>query len=138
MTRKQQGSLALATLLVALAACGPRPEAGSATREEPAAAPAPAHGPAEELVLTAALESKLAAADLVDGTADRTVERCPGCGLAMAGSSEHAVAVGDYSLHFCSEGCKEHFSKDLGGSLMALAVPAEDASSADADTDGMR
>jgi len=138
MTRNQPGSLVLATLVVALAACGPRPEAGSATREEPAPAPTRAPAPAEGLVLNAELENRLAAADLVDGTADRTVERCPGCGLAMPGTSEHALAVGDYSLHFCSEGCKERFSQDLEGSLMALAVPSEDANSADADAEETR
>src|SRR5262245_44814282 len=103
-------------LLVAFAACGTHPEAGTATRESapapaaaaPAAAPAVATGQEGGVVINAELESRLSAADLVDGTADHTIERCPGCGLAMPGTSEHAVAVGEYSLHFCSEGCKEH------------------------------
>jgi len=75
--------------------------------------------------MTEALESKLAAADRVDGTEDKVVSRCPGCGLAMPGSDEHTLAVGDYSLHFCSESCKGHFEKDVPEAVMALAVPEE-------------
>jgi len=96
---------------------GPEAAAGDTTRTE-AATPA-------AFEMTEELESKLAAADRVDGEEDKVVSRCPGCGLAMPGSDEYALAAGDYSLHFCSDSCKGRFEKDLQESVMALAVPEE-------------
>ena len=53
------------------------------------------------------------------------VSKCASCALAMPGKGDHAATVGDYELHFCSVGCKEGFSEDMGASVMALNVPAE-------------
>ena len=71
------------------------------------------------------LEAKLAFADLADGTEDRVVAQCPGCGLAMEGTDDHVTQVADYSIHFCSDRCKDSFSEDPEGMLMALAVEVE-------------
>ena len=84
---------------------------------------APAGTPA---VITPELEAKLAVADRADGEEDGVVTLCPGCGLAMEGSLEHALDVGDYALHFCSERCKGDFSEDVKSSLVALVVPEEE------------
>ena len=71
------------------------------------------------------LAAKLAGADLADGTADRIITQCPGCGLAMEGTDDHVSQVADYSIHFCSDSCKDSFSEDPEGMLMALVVEGE-------------
>ncbi len=71
------------------------------------------------------LEAKLAVADLADGTEDQVVAQCPGCGLAMEGSDDYLSQVADYSIHFCSDRCKNAFAEDPEGMLMALAVEGE-------------
>jgi len=87
-------------------------------RREPAVPSSPAATPVDP----AALSAKLAQADLVDGASDHVVARCPGCSLVMKGSAEHSVEVAGYSLHFCSEVCKEDFSKNLEGNVLALEI----------------
>jgi len=76
--------------------------------------------------VTPELEAILASADGVDGEQDHVVANCPGCGLAMEGSADHAVHVGDYALHFCSDSCSDNFTGDLESSLVALNLPARD------------
>ncbi len=71
------------------------------------------------------LEAKLAGADLADGTEDRIITQCPGCGLAMEGSEDYLSQVADYSIHFCSDRCKNAFAEDPEGMLTALAVEGE-------------
>jgi YHS domain-containing protein len=73
--------------------------------------------------LTAALTAKLAEADKLDGKADKIIEKCPGCGLKMDGKSEYSVEVSGYTIHFCSETCKEQFAKDLTKSIEDLEIP---------------
>ena len=75
--------------------------------------------------MTEELGAKLAAADRADGEEDKVVSKCPGCSLAMDGSHEHAFPAGEYSLHFCSDSCKDRFTDDLEQSVIALAVPQE-------------
>ena len=53
----------------------------------------------------------LAKADQVNGTADKIVTKCARCNLAMDGTKEHALKVGEYTLLFCSEDCKQTFAK---------------------------
>jgi len=65
----------------------------------------------------------LAAADKVDGTEDKVVSKCGGCALGMDGSHDHALKVGDYEMHFCSEYCQKVFEKDTEGSVMGLTIP---------------
>jgi L-aminopeptidase/D-esterase-like protein len=120
-------SLLLLTVAL-LAGCA---EQATPPAEETAAEPV-AEPVAEEIVaavfeMTPDLEVKLAAADLLDGAEDKVVARCPGCGLAMDGSAEHAAHAGDYALHFCTAECKDAFSEDLAGSLMAMALPEAEA-----------
>jgi hypothetical protein len=97
------------------------------------AAAAPAVEPAVETVAQAAVEATaemeaiLAVADRVDGEEDHVVAKCPTCAFAMDGSDEHALSVGGYELHFCSGHCQESFSEDLAGSVLAMAVPEEEA-----------
>ena len=85
------------------------------------------HEPETPVVIEASpeLEAKLAGADLADGTEDRIITQCPGCGLAMEGTDDHVSQVADYSIHFCSDSCKDSFAEDPEGMLMALVVEAE-------------
>jgi hypothetical protein len=75
--------------------------------------------------VTPEMQAVLVRADLADGTEDHIVAKCPGCGLAMEGSADHASNVGEYALHFCSDGCQERFEEDVAESLLALAEPEE-------------
>ena len=77
---------------------------------------------AAKAVSTAA-NAQLALADQVDGTEDKVVHNCAGCKLAMAGKADHALQVGDYAMHFCTEPCKEGFAEDVEKSLLALEFP---------------
>ncbi len=62
----------------------------------------------------------LSAADAHDGTVDHVVSECPGCGLGMTGSPEHAVTHEDYTLHFCSDRCSMSFESDPAAGLERL------------------
>jgi hypothetical protein len=73
----------------------------------------------------AAVEEKLAKADKLDGTTDKIVHRCAVCALGMDGKSELALEVADYTLHFCSEGCRKAFSKNVTKSILDLEIPQE-------------
>jgi len=119
--------LGLALLLTAmLVGCGEHEATHEkSTAAEPAAEPAAEAATPATFEMTEEIGAKLAAADLVDGEEDKVVSNCPGCSLAMEGSHEHALPVGDYSLHFCSDSCMEDFAKDVGESVIAMAVPAE-------------
>ena len=67
----------------------------------------------------------LAAADQVDGQADKVVAQCANCQLNMAGKPEYALQAGEYAMHFCSESCKSQFSEDMHASIQALRPSGE-------------
>jgi len=73
----------------------------------------------------AQIDSILAGADRVDGAADHVVSRCAGCQLHMQGNEAHALQMGAYAMHFCSEDCKTRFGKEVEKSVLALEIPAE-------------
>ncbi|UCE60229.1 MAG: hypothetical protein JSU63_00480 [Phycisphaerales bacterium] len=92
--------------------------------DSPAKEPAPKPEERETLV-RAQIAAKLAAADLLDGKADKTVVRCASCALGMDGSAEHALKAHDYTLHFCRAGCAERFGKDIDASILAMEIPKD-------------
>jgi len=67
--------------------------------------------------------AKLAKADALDGAEDHVVHRCASCRLGMDGDEKNALTVGEYTMHFCSPGCKERFGEDLTKNVLALAIP---------------
>ena len=71
----------------------------------------------------AKIMAKLAAADLLDGKADKTVVRCASCALGMDGIAEHALQAHGYTLHFCQANCAQRFGKDIQGSVLAMEIP---------------
>jgi len=75
---------------------------------------------ARQAVGDAANAAKLAAADEMDGAADKTIGKCVMCALRMDGSAEHASTHAGYTLHFCSAGCKKHFDEGPGDAIAKL------------------
>jgi len=73
--------------------------------------------------IEAAVLDKLAEVDALDGTVDKIIKRCPGCGLKMDGNSEHATEVSGYTIYFCSASCQEKFTKNPTESLLFLEIP---------------
>lgn len=122
-TRRIQ--LGMLSLLVALLAVGCSSE--PATDEHAAGSPDPHAQAAEthEAVAQADLEIILAKADAVDGATDKVISKCAGCALGMPGSAAHAVKVGEYEMHFCSDDCKSGFSEEPEKAVMALQIPEE-------------
>jgi len=81
------------------------------------------------------LEAVLMRADAVDGSEDRVVSRCPGCALAMGGKADHALHVGEFAVHFCSDRCEERFADDPAQSLLAMEFSEETTGAAVDETD---
>lgn len=82
------------------------------------------------------VNAKLAAVDAMDGTPDKVVSKCAGCGLAMDGKPQFVLAVGDYDMHFCSEHCRNDFTSETADKVLALDVPGDKNPAPDADDDG--
>jgi hypothetical protein len=118
-------------LALTSAGCGgqtsapPAPEqAGSRRPPRPATEPTEAAAPPMTEVAPAEdLTAKLAAADKADGAEDHVVSKCTGCLLGMSGDRAHAVTFGEYTLHLCSEGCKQAVGADPAKAVAALPPP---------------
>jgi hypothetical protein len=46
----------------------------------------------------------------------------------MDGSKEHQLRVGEYTMDFCSDHCKQAFSADISKSVLAMKLPTADKS----------
>jgi hypothetical protein len=44
----------------------------------------------------------------------------------MDGSNEHTLLVGEYTMYFCEDHCKEAFSEDITKSVLAMKLPTPD------------
>ena len=99
-------ALAAAILVTALAGCG------GDDADKPAAS--------GKNGLSAGSLAALAKADAADGAPDKVVSKCPTCMLAMDGKAAFSATCGEYTVHLCSEGCKEAFAKDPEGALAKL------------------
>ena len=111
--------LAIVALLALACAGGQETAAPAAEAETPAETPASDAAGSHDLLM-----ARLKAADLVDGTEDKVVERCSGCGLVMDGNADHAIQHEGYELHFCSDGCQDKFSENTTEALLAMDLPA--------------
>jgi len=114
----------------------PAPTEAETEVEKPAPAEPPTEAKTEAATEVAAeaktaaateaeVEAKLAKADLVDGTADKIVSKCPACALKMDGKPEHALQVAGYTLHFCCASCKQAYEKDPTKAILALKIPQD-------------
>ena len=121
--------LGLAVVLAAVAGCPekePAAEEPAATVEVEKPALTEVATDAKTAVATEAeVRAKLAAADLVDGKADKIVSKCPACALKMDGKPEHALQVAGHTLHFCGPGCKQAYEKDPTKAILALKIPKD-------------
>lgn len=81
--------------------------------------------PVVNLTLTDTHKANLAAADKLDGAEDKVVHRCYSCALGMDGDAANAAKVGDYELHFCSEGCVDNFVGSADDVLATTGIPKE-------------
>ena len=86
----------------------------SCTKDEPEGNGDQSKAPSAEVL------AALAKADLADGKDDKVVGKCVSCKLAMEGSADHLVKVGDYSVHLCTADCKKNFEGDPDKALLAL------------------
>ena len=115
------GCLVLSALLAVVAGCKEQKpvetDAGPAVQVAQAVQDAAA-SPAD-------VQAKLAAADVVDGTADKIVKRCASCALGMDGSSDHTLTAMDYTLYFCTERCAKVFAEDTTKSILAMEIPED-------------
>lgn len=91
------------------------------------AAAAPAADAPADIVVTPEMATILTEVDAKDGQSDKTVSLCASCALKMAGSPEHSLKVGEYTMCFCQDTCKEAFSKDIPQNVVAMAQPKADA-----------
>jgi hypothetical protein len=122
----QNHTIQTAAGVIVIAAC----LATSACRkEEPQTVPAgqnKAALPEPAAVVTAIgadLTAKLAKADALDGAEDQVISKCATCRLRMDGTDANTLAVANYKMKFCSEGCKTAFAKDTTENIRAMQVP---------------
>lgn len=97
------------------------PSADGTSTGEPAATPTVSADDSDSDVDTKVL-GILVKADALDGTTDKIVSKCAGCGLSMDGDPAHAAKVGEFTLHLCSVECKADFEKDATKAVLALKV----------------
>jgi hypothetical protein len=96
----------------------------SASATNPGAA-APAASNNSVNAPSAAALAALAKADAADGKVDKVVSKCLTCMLGMEGRPENAATYGQFTLHFCSNNCKEAFLSDPEKVALALKFPAK-------------
>lgn len=106
-----------------LSGCGTKKE----TPQPPAKTAAPASETVADIVVTPEMATILTEVDAKDGESDKTVSLCASCALKMAGSPEHSLKVGEYTMCFCKDSCKEEFCKDIPQHVLAMAPPKENA-----------
>jgi len=116
--------LLVSSVLVAVtlmwAGCNQQP---AVSPDQPAAALEPGAAAAAQVEVTDQMKEVLAKADEVDGTPDKTISKCAACELGMNGSQEHALQVGEYTMWFCSEDCKESYAQDVEKAVLGIKLP---------------
>jgi YHS domain-containing protein len=115
--------LAAACVLIAAAGCGKEEPANTDAKAQEVTTLIKEKVAEGDPQIQAAVLEKLAEVDALDGTADKIIKRCPGCGLKMDGKREHATEVSGYTIYFCSKSCQEKFTKNLTESILFLELP---------------
>ena len=105
---------------------GCRQEGGPSPVVPPPEAIAPDAPP--EVAVTPEMAEVLSKADALDGQDDKIVSLCASCALGMDGSKEHALTVGEYTMYFCTDDCRQAFSEDISQSVLGMKLPAPDES----------
>ena len=118
MKRPEERSRLLLGLIAAVLAVG-LVSCSAKTASETDSKTGAAGGSAAVKVSPAAVAA-LAKADEADGASDKVVSKCLMCALAMDGSADIASKVGDYTLHLCSDKCKEAVDADPEKALASM------------------
>ncbi|MCA9173374.1 MAG: hypothetical protein KDB14_02680 [Planctomycetales bacterium] len=113
MKNAWQLSSALIVTLMFVAGCGPQAPSDTATPPTPG----------DQAPTTVA--ERLAAADALDGKVDHVIEHCYPCALGMKGKPELTSKTDGYTLHFCSEGCLEHFGENTQEVIASTEIPTK-------------
>ena len=125
-TRLMALSVILAVPLL-FAACARQtpvvPQQTSDMQEKTAVASNGVSNLSEQAPCTDQMKDVLAKADQVDGTSDKTVSKCAACNLAMNGVHDHALKVGEYTLLFCSDDCKQTYATNLEKAVLGTKLP---------------
>lgn len=123
VTRTMFASALLAAGGLLICGCGGQEDSPQGSVPEGNASDAPLDD-----AVTPEMVEVLAKADTVDGQSDKIVSLCASCGLGMEGSKEYPLAVGEFTMHFCSDHCRSAFSEDVTQSVLAMRVPTKDES----------
>lgn len=108
-------------LMTAQGACR-KDEAETATSETKTTPKAPSGESADAAAPSPEMVAILTKADAADGASDHVVSKCGMCALRMPGLEEHTSQVGDFTLHFCSEHCKESFDENPTKAVQSFLV----------------
>ena len=87
-------------------------------KSEPAPPPAAVVSLSQEL--TGPVLEILAKADAHDGTVDHVVEDCASCKLHMKGRAEYSATLRGYTLHLCTDRCRQTLANDPEKVLTSL------------------
>ena len=124
VTRMMLARVLLAAGMLVISGCGqqvdPSPVVSQPEASDPDAAP--------EVAVTPEMVEVLAKADALDGQDDKIVSLCASCALGMDGSNEYPLRVGEYTMYFCADDCKEAFSEDISKSVLGMKLPTADES----------
>ena len=124
VTRMMLPHMLLAAGMLAISGCGQQGDPSPVVSQPEASAP----DVSPEVAVTPEMAEALAKADALDGQGDKIVSLCASCALGMDGSNEHSLHVGEYTMHFCADDCKQAFSEDISKSVLSMKPPAADES----------
>jgi len=119
MLRNRLIACAAVSIALIVAGCEKKEEAPKTELQKAADQTSAAIGQAGDT----AVMTILVAADEFDGKGDKTISKCPGCALGMDGKPANTIVYEQYTLYFCSPGCKDEFNKDVKQSVLAMNVP---------------
>lgn len=71
-----------------------------------------------------AVAENLSAADKLDGSEDHIVSKCYSCALAMDGAANISSKYHEYTVHHCSEACKERFTDKADTIVINTKIPS--------------
>lgn len=71
----------------------------------------------------ATLVNNLLAADKLDGSEDHNIAKCYSCNLEMDGAPDVTSKYREYTLHHCSQACKERFDEKADSIVGETKIP---------------
>lgn len=71
----------------------------------------------------AAIAEHLMAADKLDGNEDHVIAKCYSCALEMDGAADVTSKYHEYTIHHCSQACKERFEDKADRIVKETKIP---------------